>query len=53
MNGGLGNVAAKICNGNTEDLHLGVCHYCPKRSEHSIINTGKEDLIIFTMVQEL
>ena len=94
MNGGLGNVAAKmfknefgkvilsrippnssigmhmqktsndinfivkgkgkaICNGNIEDLSPGVCHYCPKGSEHSIINTGNEDLIIFTVVQEL
>ena len=24
----------------------GVCHYCPKGSEHSIINTGKEDLML-------
>ncbi len=93
MNGGLGNVAAKmfknefgkvilsrippnssigmhmqktsndinfivkgkgkaICNGNMEDLYPGVCHYCLKGSEHSIINTDKEDLIIFTVIQE-
>lgn len=28
-------------------------HYCPKVSEHSTINTSKEDLIIFTVIQEL
>ena len=94
MNGGLGNVAAKIfknefgkvilsrippntsigmhvqktsndinfivkgkckaiCNGNIEDIYPSVCHYCPKESKHSIINIGKEDLIILTVVQEL
>ena len=25
-------------------------HICPKGSEHSIINTGTEDLVLFTIV---
>ena len=28
----------------------GVLHICPKGSEHSIINTGTEDLVLFTIV---
>ena len=30
---------------------LHICpHICPKGSEHSIINTGTEDLVLFTIV---
>ena len=35
-----------------EILSSGVCHICKKGSEHSIINTGKEDLILLTIVVE-
>ena len=31
-------------------LRPGVLHICPKGSEHSIINTGTEDLVLFTIV---
>lgn len=41
-----------ICDGKEESLTAGVCHYCPKGSAHSIINTGTEDLILFTAVPE-
>lgn len=41
------------CDGSEEVLHAGVCHYCPKGSSHEIINTGSEDLILYTVVQEL
>lgn len=41
-----------ICNGKEELLFPGVCHICPKGSEHSIINTGDEDLVLFTVVAE-
>ncbi len=39
-----------VCNGEEEILTPGVCHYCPKGSSHSIINTGNEDLVLFTAV---
>lgn len=41
-----------ICNGEEEILLPGVCHYCTKGSFHSIINTGEEDLVLFTVVAE-
>ncbi|MBQ8035560.1 MAG: cupin domain-containing protein [Proteobacteria bacterium] len=39
-----------ICNGIEEDLTPGVVHICPKGAEHSIINTGTQDLIMLTIV---
>lgn len=39
-----------ICNGIEEELQSGVMHICPKGSEHSIINTGDEDLVMLTIV---
>ena len=39
-----------ICNGNEELLEPGVMHICPQGSEHTIINTGTEDLVMLTVV---
>ena len=39
-----------ICDGAKEELKPGVLHICPKGSEHSIINTGEEDLVMLTVV---
>ena len=39
-----------ICDGVEEELKPGVMHICPKESEHSIINTGNEDLVMLTIV---
>ena len=39
-----------ICNGAEEELKAGVCHICHKGAEHSIINTGDEDLVLLTIV---
>ncbi len=39
-----------ICDGMEEVLEAGVCHICPQGSEHSIINTGDEDLVMLTVV---
>lgn len=36
-------------DGVKEELHPGVCHYCPKGHSHSIVNTGEEDLVLFTV----
>lgn len=41
-----------ICDGQEEILRAGTCHICKKGSEHSIINTGNEDLILLTVVVE-
>lgn len=41
-----------ICHNEEESLVEGVCHYCPKGSAHSIINTGAEDLVLLTVVPE-
>ncbi len=39
-----------VCDGREEVLEPGVCHICRKGSEHSIANTGTEDLVLFTYV---
>ena len=39
-----------ICDGTEELLKPGVMHICPKGSCHSIINTGREDLVMLTIV---
>ncbi|MBQ7569222.1 cupin domain-containing protein [bacterium] len=39
-----------ICDGQEEELKPGVMHICPQGSEHSIINSGDEDLIILAVV---
>ena len=39
-----------VCDGVGEELKPGVMHICPMGSEHSIINTGKEDLVMLTVV---
>ena len=41
-----------ICDGQEEILSAGTCHICKKGSEHSIINTGNEDLVLLTVVVE-
>ena len=42
-----------ICEGKKELLTSGVCHYCPLGSNHAIINTGDEDLVLFAVVTRL
>jgi len=39
-----------ICDGIEEELKPGVMHICPKGSEHSINNTGEDDLVMLTIV---
>ena len=41
-----------ICDGIEELLTAGCCHICKKGSEHTIINTGNEDLVLITVVVE-
>lgn len=40
------------CDGEEEILSPGTCHICKKGSEHSIENTGDEDLVLLTIVVE-
>lgn len=47
MNNGTGKA---ICNGVEEELKPGVIHICPRGVEHSIVNTGEEDLVMLTIV---
>ncbi|MCM1507405.1 MAG: cupin domain-containing protein [Ruminococcus flavefaciens] len=42
-----------ICDGFEEELKAGVCYVCPKGHLHSIVNTGDEDLVIFTLVHNI
>ena len=41
-----------ICDGKEEMLRAGACHICKKGSEHSITNTGRDDLVFITVVVE-
>lgn len=41
-----------VCDGQEEILSPGTCHICKKGSEHSIKNTGNEDLVLLTIVVE-
>ena len=41
-----------VCDVEVEILTAGCCHICKKGSEHSIINTGDEDLCLLTVVVE-
>ena len=48
----LSGTGKAICDGQEEFLSAGVCHICKKGSEHSIVNTGDEDLVLLTVVVE-
>ncbi|MBQ4105802.1 MAG: cupin domain-containing protein [Clostridia bacterium] len=41
-----------ICDGIEEILAAGSCHICKKGSEHTIFNTGHDDLVLLTVVVE-
>ena len=50
MNYIISGTGMAVCDGEKEELKPGVMHICPKGSEHSITNTGEEDLILLTVV---
>ena len=50
MNYIISGTGKAFCDGVEEDLGPGVMHICPKGSEHSIFNTGEEDLVMLTIV---
>ena len=39
-----------ICDGETEMLSAGCCHFCPRGSSHAMMNTGNEDLVFVACV---
>lgn len=41
-----------LYHGAYERISTGLCHYCPKGHEHSLINDSDEDLIFFAVVPE-
>ena len=41
-----------VCDGETELLSAGVCHYCPKGCTHSLINDGSGELVFFAVVPQ-
>jgi mannose-6-phosphate isomerase-like protein (cupin superfamily) len=49
---GMSGEGVAVCDGREEHLTAGCCHVCPRGSEHSIVNTGNEDLVIFKMMIE-
>ncbi len=50
MNYIISGIGKAFCDGVVEDLKSGVIHICPQGSEHSIVNTGEEDLVMLTIV---
>jgi mannose-6-phosphate isomerase-like protein (cupin superfamily) len=48
----LSGMGKAIFNGQEKFLSQGTCYICKKGSEHSIANTGDEDLILLTVVVE-
>lgn len=48
----LSGTGKAICDGKEELLSTGCCHICKRGSEHSIINTGNDDLVMLTVVVE-
>lgn len=41
-----------LYDGEYKKVEEGVCHYCPKGHEHSLINDSDEDLVFFAVVPE-
>lgn len=41
-----------VCDGKEELLFAGDCHYCPKGSEHCLINVGDDDLCFYAVVPQ-
>jgi mannose-6-phosphate isomerase-like protein (cupin superfamily) len=44
--------AKSICDGVEELLFKGDCHYCPKGSEHCLINIGEGEVVFYAVVPQ-
>lgn len=40
------------CDGVEENLRAGLCSYCPIGSEHTLRNTGRDELVFYAVVPE-
>lgn len=48
----LAGTGKAVCDGQEEILKAGTCHICKKGSQHSIENTGDDELVLLTVVAE-
>ncbi len=48
----LEGIGKTIFNDEYTQVESGDCHYCPKGEDHSLINTGKKDLVFFAVIPE-
>lgn len=46
----LSGTGKALCDGETERLSPGECHYCPDGYSHTLINDGQEDLVFLAVV---
>ncbi len=47
---GLSGRGTAICDGVSEEVSAGMCHYCPEGSTHTLRNEGPEDLAFYAVV---
>lgn len=40
------------CDGVEEELRAGLCSYCPFGSEHTLRNSGQDELVFYSVVPE-
>lgn len=52
MNYIISGTGCAVCDGEEKLLQPGDCHYCPKGEAHTIVNTGSNDLLLFTVIPE-
>lgn len=48
----LSGTATILCNGQSEQLQAGQCHYCPCGSSHTMHNSGAEELTFFAVLSQ-
>lgn len=48
----LSGTGKAVIEGVEEPVSAGTCHYCPKGAQHTLINTGSEDLCFYAVVPE-
>ncbi len=48
----LSGTGKMILDGTEERIELGLCHYCPKGSAHTMINDGDEDIVFLAVVPQ-
>lgn len=41
-----------VCDGGTDELRPGLCHYCPKGHSHGLVNDGAEALVFLSVVPQ-